>query len=85
MTSALLKYEASDVSDFENESMYITVCSEFDIDVFSAELELLLIFKLTDFSALTELSASNFAHKLDLVSKFNLKAINTQITISNIR
>ena len=75
MTSALLKYEASDVSDSENESMYIIIYSEFDIDVFFAELELLLIFKFTDSSVLIEFSASNFACKLDLVSKFNLEAI----------
>ena len=85
MTSALLKYEASDVSDFKNESMYIIVCSEFNIDVFFAEFELLLILKLTDFSALTELSASSFSYELDLMSKFDLKAIDTQITISNTR
>src|SRR5204862_13998 len=50
-----------------------------------AELILLLIFKFINSSASIELSASNFAHKLDLVSKFNFEAIDTQITISNIR
>ena len=85
MTSALLKYEVSDVSDFKNESMYIIVYSEFDIDVFSAELELLLILKLINSSALIELSMSSFFYELDLVSKFDLKAIDIQITISNIR
>ena len=85
MTSALLKYEASDVSDSENESMYIIVYFEFNIDVFFTELELLLILKLINSSALTEFSMSNFAHELDLVSKFNLEAIDAQVTISNIR
>ena len=85
MTSALLKYEASDVLDFENESMYIIICSEFNIDVFSAELKLLFILKFINSSALIELSASSFSHELDLVSKFNLKVIDAQITISNIR
>ena len=79
----MLKYEASDVSDSENESIYIIICSKFNIYVSSAELELLLILKLINSSALTELSASNFAHKLDLVSKFNLEAIDAQTTISN--
>ena len=76
MTSALLKYEASDVPSFRNESMYIIICSEFDIDVFSTEFKLLFILKFTDFSVLIEFSASNFAHKLDLISKFDLKTIN---------
>jgi hypothetical protein len=76
MTSALLKYEASDVSDSEKRSIYITICFKFDINIFFTELELLLIFKLTDSLALTELKTLNFSCELDLVSKFDLEAIN---------
>ena len=68
MISALLKYEASDVWDSENESIYIIVWSKFNIDVLSAELELelLLISELTNSLTLTELSAPNFSCELDL-------------------